>query len=122
MSSQNKFLSVLTLTEGNGTDSVFEHHEYPGLWRYAEIKLGTFAGSARSSEMRESQKQTVAVQTDLDDLPFTFTRWVVKYPFDSTESSFVSSSSMLNNVWKLCRDTLLHTSLDTFTDSNTRER
>jgi hypothetical protein len=29
---------------------------------------------------------------------------------------------MLNRVWQLCKDTIEVTSLDTFTDSNTRER
>ena len=55
-------------------------------------------------------------------LPFNLTRWAVRYPFDETESSFESSDGMLTKVWRLCRDTLKHTSLDTFTDSNTRER
>ena len=147
MSSRNKFQSVLTLAENNneatepsqasisqlqshaaGTgavDSVFEHHEYPGLWRYAEIKLGSFSEEALSNDVAlnfPDDDAAVYRPIDLDELPFNFSRWVVKYPFNSTESSFASSSPMLNNVWKLCRDTLLHTSLDTFTDSNTRER
>ena len=29
---------------------------------------------------------------------------------------------MLDRVWRLCRDSLRYTSLDTFTDSNARER
>ena len=128
MSSGNKFESVLTLAEihGNGThgtDSIFEHHEYPGLWRYAEIKLGTFSespflssnapgtttGLERSGASDLLLQKTVAV----DALPFNFSRWVVKYPFNMSESSFASSSPMLDNVWKLCRNTLRYTSLDT---------
>jgi hypothetical protein len=130
MSSRNRFESILTLAgiHANGTDdidSIFEHHEYPGLWRYAEIKLGLFPDSPLSSTNASTTttelgyhsgtggdavvQKTVAI----DALPFNFSRWVVKYPFNVSESSFVSSSPMLDNVWKLCRDTIRHTSLDT---------
>ena len=47
---------------------------------------------------------------------------VVRYPWVDTHSAFESSSTVLNAVYSLCRYTLKATSLDTFTDSNTRER
>lgn len=48
--------------------------------------------------------------------------WQVHYPFVDSDSAFTSSNPMLNKVWDLCKNTLKVTSLDTFTDSNTRER
>jgi hypothetical protein len=48
--------------------------------------------------------------------------WRVRYPWSESDSHFESSNTALNAVWKLCRDTLRITSLDTTTDSNTRER
>lgn len=54
--------------------------------------------------------------------PFSLSAWVVSYPFDSSHASFSSSSNALNNVWGLGVNTLRVTSLDTATDSNTRER
>ncbi|CAK0810812.1 unnamed protein product [Prorocentrum cordatum] len=56
------------------------------------------------------------------DPPFKLTAWVVNYPWVDSDSAFNSSDDMLNKVWKLCRNTLKVTSLDTTTDSNTRER
>jgi len=47
---------------------------------------------------------------------------MVKYPYFEGDSFFISSNDMLNKVWSLCENTLRVTSLDTTTDSNTRER
>ena len=60
-----------------------------------------------------------------EPLQVDLSAWVVNYPWKegSDESgSFNSSNAMLNNVWDLCKNTLKVTSLDTTTDSNTRER
>ena len=46
----------------------------------------------------------------------------VRYPWVDTDSAFTSSSPVLNAVYDLCRYTTKATSLDTYTDSNTRER
>ena len=48
-------------------------------------------------------------------------QWCVHYPWE-TQAMFHSSNPMLNRVWQMCADTIKYTSLDTFTDSNTRER
>jgi hypothetical protein len=101
--SGNKYISNCTLAS-NGEDSFVEHHEYPGLWRYGEIIFFPKNNS------------------DVNDIEFTVKRWAVRYPFDDDDSRFKSSSGMLNQIWKLMSDSLQHTSLDTFTDSNTRER
>eukprot|EP01047_Picozoa_sp_COSAG01_P044884 COSAG01_NODE_4090_length_5360_cov_26.230184_4_plen_253_part_00 len=50
------------------------------------------------------------------------TSWSVRYPFFEEDSEFSSSDTMLTKVYNLCRNTLRRTSLDTWTDSNTRER
>ena len=56
------------------------------------------------------------------DLDIALEAWIVRYPWIESDSSFSSSDPMLNHVWGLCKDTLRITSLDTTTDSNTRER
>ena len=56
------------------------------------------------------------------EVPMSLTSWRVAYPWSETDSSFSSSDTMLTKVYKLCRNTLKVTSLDTTTDSNTRER
>jgi len=48
--------------------------------------------------------------------------WTVAYPYYEDESAFSSDNEMLDKVWWLCKNTLKVTSLDTTTDSNTRER
>ena len=55
-------------------------------------------------------------------LSVNVTGWQVHYPWRESDSAFESSNTMLNQVWALCQNTLRVTSLDTFTDSNTRER
>lgn len=56
------------------------------------------------------------------EMPFALSAWTVAYPWTETDSHFTSSNDMLNRVYELCRNTLRVTSLDTTTDSNTRER
>ena len=53
---------------------------------------------------------------------FTLTAWKTHYPFYEEDSHFSSSNATLDAVWELCRYTLDGASLDTYTDSNTRER
>jgi len=49
--------------------------------------------------------------------------WRVGYPYDAEgAAAFRSSNATLDAVWALCEATLRATSLDAFTDSNTRER
>jgi len=59
---------------------------------------------------------------EVDALPFSLSLWTVAYPWNEGDSHFSSSNDMLNRVYELCRNTLRVTSLDTTTDSNTRER
>jgi alpha-L-rhamnosidase len=47
---------------------------------------------------------------------------VLRYPWAEDDSAFASSSDVLRAVYDLCRYTTKATSLDTYTDSNTRER
>jgi len=53
---------------------------------------------------------------------FTLSAWKVNYPYDSTDSHFESSNATLDAVYEISRYTLEAASLDTYTDSNTRER
>eukprot|EP00035_Acanthoeca_spectabilis_P025007 m.456410 g.456410 ORF g.456410 m.456410 type:complete len:1036 (-) comp21050_c0_seq1:25-3132(-) len=52
----------------------------------------------------------------------TLTAWKTHYPYYPNDSVFTSSNETLNAVFELCRYTLEAASLDTYTDSNTRER
>ena len=92
----------------NGEDSIIEYHEYPGLWRYGTFKFFP-------------KDKFIKFKND-NNIEFTIKRWAVQYPFNDDDSFFTSSSDMLNKVWTLMKDSLRLTSLDTFTDSNTRER
>ena len=53
---------------------------------------------------------------------FELTAWKTHYPWYDGDSHFSSSNATLDAVWELCRYTLEAASLDTYTDSNTRER
>jgi NAD-dependent DNA ligase len=64
-------------------------------------------------------------QLSVADLQLDLTAWVVNYPWSEAEEDlgqFNSSNDMLNRVWELCKNTVKVTSLDTTTDSNTREK
>lgn len=53
---------------------------------------------------------------------FALSAWQVSYPWVETDSAFSSDNATLDAVYDLCRYTLHAVSLDTYTDSNTRER
>ena len=53
---------------------------------------------------------------------FSLSAWQVSYPWVETDSAFSSDNATLDAVYDLCRYTLYGVSLDTYTDSNTRER
>jgi hypothetical protein len=97
-----KWVSLLTLAEGA---CHFEHHEYVGLFRYGELRVRRpFVHDAGAA-------------------PFDLSLWSVRYPsLTAGGAAFASSDTTLNRVWQLCADTIKYTSLDTFTDSNVRER
>eukprot|EP00039_Didymoeca_costata_P005722 m.83920 g.83920 ORF g.83920 m.83920 type:complete len:1143 (-) comp12945_c1_seq2:86-3514(-) len=48
--------------------------------------------------------------------------WVVRYPFAESDAMMTTDSSDLNAVWELCKYTLEATTIDMYTDSNTRQR
>ena len=92
----NDFNMTWTLA-GAGVSSLFENHEYM-LFRYGQVIC------------------TQSLNFDV----LSITGWRVKYTWVEEDSAFGSSDSVLNSVWELCRNTIKVTSLDTFTDSNTR--
>jgi hypothetical protein len=53
---------------------------------------------------------------------FTLSAWKTHYPWYAADSEFSSSNATLDAVFELSRYTLEAASLDTYTDSNTRER
>ena len=106
MRTKNNYSMVWTLAEG---DNTLEQHEY-FLFRWAQLTLS----GARAAE--------AGVEGGSSAPPFELTAWVVAYPFDDAAAYFESSNSTLNAVWSLCKNTIRVTSLDTATDSNTRER
>ena len=93
--------------------SEVEMHEFVGMFRYAELRALDAPMSAAGGEDEQGEEEPP---------PFNLSRWTVAYPWREGASSFVSSDPMLNDVWALCAQTVRHTSLDVFTDSNTRER
>tara|TARA_B110000090_G_scaffold145620_1_gene159843 strand:- start:26 stop:1000 length:975 start_codon:yes stop_codon:yes gene_type:complete len=104
MRTGNTYRSVWTTANEEAVVSRFEHHEYMEF-RYVEVLiLGPQAARTQVAP------------------PFTLTAWRVQYPYYEGDSSFTSSNAVLNQVWALCENTLRVTSLDTSTDSNTRER
>ena len=83
-------------------------HTYIHQLRYMEFRYG---------EMVVMNESTFPFDN------FTLTAWRVRYKWDDNDKAqFISSSNMLNKVWNLCVNTIRITSLDTTTDSNTRER
>ena len=53
---------------------------------------------------------------------FALGAWKVHYPWVDADSAFASSNATLDAVWRLARYTVHAASLDTYSDSNTRER
>jgi alpha-L-rhamnosidase len=95
----NTYQETWSLQDGT---SQIENHEYK-LFRWGEIK----------------------VEKPPAGLTLNLAAWVVRYPWSEAEGdlgSFNSSNPMLNKVWDLCLNTVKVTSLDTTTDSNTREK
>ena len=65
---------------------------------------------------------TLAFSGEMSLAGFTLSAWTVHYPWYRSDSHFSSSNATLNAVFELSRYTLEAGSLDTYTDSNTRER
>jgi hypothetical protein len=119
-SSSNYFRSNFKLTTQTGTISRFEHHEYMS-WRWAELlvcKPGSVGSQNTSCEPLYAEISTAEEVV----APFDVAAWSVAYRWVEDDSSFNSSSPMLDSVWRLVENTHRVTALDTFTDSNTRER
>jgi hypothetical protein len=106
MRTGNRYRNVWTVTITPPSDvTTFEHHEYM-LFRFATVEVVS---------PRPLPARSGALELDL-------AAWRVNYPWRDGDSHFSSSDSTLNAVWQLAADTLRFTSLDTATDSNTRER
>lgn len=82
------------------------------------------AGAQRLEQHKYMECRFVDVQFSGAAPPakWILSAWKVHYPYVQTDSSFTSSNPTLNAVFELSRYTLEAASLDTYTDSNTRER
>lgn len=60
--------------------------------------------------------------SDTAPTKFVLSAWRTNYEWDEQDTAFKSSDDTLNAVWELSRYTLEAASLDTYADSNTRER
>ena len=106
MRTGNQYSNQWTITADPPNEATtFEHHEYM-VFRYATVEVVS--------------PHPLPVQSDAPELDLA--AWRVSYPWRDGDSRFSSSDDMLNAVWQLCANTLRFTSLDTATDSNTRER
>ena len=65
---------------------------------------------------------SLAFSGAMDLSGFTLSAWRTQYPYYEGDSHFSSSDATLDAVYELSRYTLEAASLDTYTDSNTRER
>ena len=97
---------------GDSRPSEFFIHEY-ALFRYGMMRLCETADADGCTT-----HAALATRPTINNLSSLVTR----YPFDEMKSSFSSDSVVLNNIYSLCSNTIRDTSLDTFTDSQTRER
>eukprot|EP01052_Picozoa_sp_SAG31_P000585 SAG31_NODE_17_length_35773_cov_25.999271_10_plen_154_part_00 len=86
------------------------------------LNCSAFADDKRYGEIKVNTVDQVSAAADMQ---LDLTAWVVNYPWSEAEEDlgqFNSSNDMLNRVWELCKNTVKVTSLDTTTDSNTREK
>ena len=125
MRTGNNYTNIFTTLNVKGSTSIFEHHEYM-VFRYVAVELITSKDDEEKEDVEQQQQQPpTTIKKDEDEQhspPFTLTAWTVQYPYFHNDSSFISNSQILNDVWNLCQNTIQVTSLDTTTDSNTRER
>lgn len=115
MRTNNKYEETWTLGDGVST---IENHEYK-LFRYGEITLETNVSSIVDGDDAAARAAIIGAMS------FDLSAWVVRYPWSTAsgdEGHFNSSNAMLNKVWELCKNTVKVTSLDSATDSNTREK
>ena len=86
----------------------------------------TLRDGAQTIEMHEYMVfRYLTLEWLSDDAPpanWNVTAWAVNAPFDPTETFFSSSDPVLNRVWDLAANMLHRGVLDTYTDSNARER
>jgi hypothetical protein len=115
--------AVVSITSGELLDSatglVEDHHS----WGYS-FNWTLRGGDQVLEQHKYMECRFVSLEFYNGPAPrnFTLSAWKVHYPYDPADSAFTSSNATLNAVWELCRYTLEAASLDTYTDSNTRER
>jgi hypothetical protein len=105
-----------TLRDGEQT---LEQHKYMEF-RYVKLQfLPAIANSQHTSMTAAHAAARTAVQVPT---VFSVSAWRVQAEYVDSDSWFDSDNPTLNHVWELCRYTLEAGVLDTYADSNTRER
>jgi hypothetical protein len=83
----------------------------------------TLRDGAQTLEQHKYMECRFALLTFTGLVPaFTLSAWRVAYEWADEDSMFSSSNATLDAVYDLCRYTVFSAALDTYTDSNTRER
>jgi hypothetical protein len=110
---------------------VIEQHQYM-IFRYVSIDfLGSSSSSSSSSNSNDvtSPSATNATPTNTPPHPTTIapsnwsvSAWGVNAPWEASDTYFRSSDNVLGAVWNLSANMLEKGVLDTYTDSNARER
>lgn len=100
-----------TLRDGDQTIEQFKYMEF----RY--VNLEVVPPNASTAAVWAATEGGAARALGLE-----LSAWRAEAEYIPSDSRFESSDSMLNRVWELSRYTLQAGVLDTFTDSNTRER
>ena len=89
------------------------------------VQQWTLRDGAQSLEQHkymECRFVTLAFSGTMALSDFTLSAWKTHYQWYEEDSQFSSSNATLDAVFELCRYTVDAASLDTYTDSNTRER
>jgi hypothetical protein len=107
-------------------EQLLEQHKYMEFrWCSLQFRAGNASAAPHSdSESPPSAAAAAAAEADWAVVPanWTVSAWRAQYPYDPRDSHFESDNATLDAVFELCRYTLEAGVLDTYSDSNTRER
>ena len=103
------------------TDAFFGGDPCPSIHAQKRLAVDVICGDSLQPSSRRMHTQRVS-NSSMSQISYVLTAWRVRYPYREGDAGFRSSNTMLDAVYNLSVNTLRMTSLDTATDSNTRER
>jgi hypothetical protein len=106
-------------------EAVLDNHSVAFTWGYNfTFTLRNGSQTIEQLQFMEFRYVNVVLEpgSPLSLSDVALTAWGVRARWVAAETAFNSSDAMLNDVWELCRYTLEAGVLETYTDSNTRER